>query len=367
MNYLVTGGAGFIGSHVCEQLLKRCAKVICVDNFNDYYSPSKKWLNVSKLLEDDYFTLYEDDICDYDAMRKIFEKHKIDKVIHLAARAGVRASITDPILYEEVNLLGTTNLLELSNEFKIKNFVFASSSSVYGSNKKMPFKETDYVDTPLSPYAATKKAGELLCHAYHYLYGLNISCLRFFTVYGPRGRPDMVMYKFIEKTIRGEKIDKFGKGNSMRDYTYVSDIVDGILAAVDKNYPFEIFNLGNSKPTKLNKIIKIVEKVTGKKVLINQLPKQKGDVDATYADISKAKKLLGYKPKVSIEDGIQNLYDWYSDYNAFGYDISFFNNFWYFKILKKCPRCKIKMIEKGYPKLDGKQYYKCLKCGLGDI
>ena len=308
---LVTGCAGFIGSHVCEKLVARENSVVCIDDFNDFYDPKAKKHNISGLKKSDRFALYKGDIRDFNFLKKVFKKEDIDKVIHLAARTGVRPSITDPVLYEEVNIKGTLNLLEVSKQHKIKNFVFGSSSSIYGLAKKVPFSETDDVDNMISPYAASKRAGEIMCNLYHNLYGMKITCLRFFTVYGPRGRPDMAPYKFMKLINDDHEIGMYGSGTSSRDYTFVSDIVAGIVAALDKNLEFEIINLGNSKPVKLKKFISIIEKQLGKKAEIKQLPEQQGDVPVTYANISKAKKLLGYSPKVSIKEGMKLFVKWY--------------------------------------------------------
>jgi UDP-glucuronate 4-epimerase len=310
MNILVTGGAGFIGAHVCKALLSRGDSVICIDDFNDYYDPKLKESRVKEFSEN--FKLYRADIRDFDVLKKIFSAHKIDKVAHLAARAGVRASLQNPFIYEEVNVKGTLNLLELSKD--VKNFVFASSSSVYGGNKKIPFSESDPVDNQISPYGATKKAGEVLCHCYNYLYNIPISCLRFFTVYGPSGRPDMALFKFTKAISEGKTIDVYGNGKMKRDFTYVDDVVAGILAALDNNYPFEIFNLGNSNTVELMYFISLIEGELGKKAKINFLPMQPGDVPVTYADISKAKKMLGFVPKTKIEKGVRLFIDWYKDY-----------------------------------------------------
>jgi UDP-glucuronate 4-epimerase len=311
MKILVTGCAGFIGSHVAEALLKRGDSVIGVDNLNDYYDVRFKKQNLEILKKLPGFVFYKADICDFKAMKKIFEKEKPEKVVHLAARAGVRPSIENPFIYEETNIKGTLNLLELAKEYKVKSFVSASSSSVYGNQKKIPFSETDDVDKCISPYAATKKAGELLCHAYHHLYNMKITCLRFFTVYGPRGRPDMAPYLFVESVLKGAPIKKFGGGKSRRDYTFIADIVKGVIAAVDQELEFEIINLGNNKPVELNKFISLVEELTGKKAIINPLPMQPGDVDTTYADIRKAKKLLGYHPATDFEESMRQFVEWF--------------------------------------------------------
>jgi UDP-glucuronate 4-epimerase len=308
---LVTGGAGFIGSHVCETLLNEGKKVVCIDNFNDYYSPARKRKNVEPFLPDKNFSLEKADIVDFPSMKKIFAKYKIDKIVHLAARAGVRPSMIDPFIYEETNIRGTLNLLELSKDNRIMNFVFGSSSSVYGENKKVPFSEKDNTDFSISPYAATKKAGEVLCYTYSHIYGQNVSCLRFFTVYGPRGRPDMAPYLFTQKIMKGEPITMYGDGTSKRDYTFVSDIVSGIVSALEKDFRYEIFNLGNSNTVELKKLISTIEKHTGKKAKIITKEMPKGDVPITYADISKSRKMLGYDPKTDIVEGMQSFTEWY--------------------------------------------------------
>ncbi len=308
---LVTGGAGFIGSHVCDNLLKKGKKVICLDNFNNYYSPERKKKNIAHNLQNKDFTVAKADISDYNTIKKIFEEKKPEKIIHLAARAGVRPSLENPFIYEETNIKGTLNLLELSKDLKIKNFVFGSSSSVYGTNAKVPFSEEDKTDFSISPYAATKKAGEVLCHTYSHLYGLNISCLRFFTVYGPRGRPDMAPYLFTEAIMKAKPITMYGNGTSKRDYTYVEDIVSGIVSALEKNYRYEIFNLGESQTVELRMLISVIEKNVGKKAIIIKKPMPKGDVPITYADIAKSKKMLDYAPKTGIEKGIASFVGWY--------------------------------------------------------
>ncbi len=310
---LVTGGAGFIGSHLCDTLLDKGMDVICVDNFNDYYSPERKRNNIKHNQENKDFFLEETDICEKKEIEKVFKKHNPDKIVHLAARAGVRASIKDPFIYEMTNIKGTLNLLELSKEHKIKKFVFGSSSSVYGRNKEAPFSEDHRTDFPVSPYAATKKSGELMCYTYSYLYDLNIVCLRFFTVYGPRGRPDMAPYLFTQKINKGDPLKMFGDGTSRRDYTYVGDIVKGIVSALEREIKFEIFNLGNSQTVELKELISVIEKKLGKKAEIIRVEMPKEDVPMTYADISKAKKLLNYNPKTDIDEGISKFVDWYLD------------------------------------------------------
>lgn len=307
---LVTGGAGFIGSHLCDELLRLRNNVICVDNFNDYYDPKIKEENVQNALKNPNYELHRIDITDFDAINRLINNKMPDKIIHLAAMAGVRNSIKNPQLYQKVNVEGTLNILESAKRNNIKNIICASSSSVYGNNTKIPFSETDNVDHPISPYAATKKAGELLCYTYHHLYDMNISCLRFFTVYGPRGRPDMAPYIFTKAILEGRPIQMFGDGETQRDYTYVSDIVSGMISALDLQ-GYHIINLGNNNPVKLKDFIKIIEKHSGKKATIIKKPIPQGDVMITYADISKAKKLLSYEPKVSIEDGLKIYVEWF--------------------------------------------------------
>lgn len=316
MKILVTGGAGFIGSHTISSLLAQGERVVCVDDFNDFYDPDIKEKNVRDFLNKDNFKLYRLDICDFEKLKKVFQNHKVDLILHLAARAGIRSSIRDPLLYNKVNILGTVNLLELARAQRISNFIFASSSSVYGNNKKVPFFEEDCVDNPISPYAATKRAGELACYTYHKLYNMNTLCLRFFTVYGPSGRPDMAPYKFTKLIFEGNEVPMYGDGTSSRDYTYIDDIVAGILAAIrfirSQNIPrYEIINLGNSRTTKLKYFISLIEKLVGKRAKIKKLPFQPGDVKITYADISKASRLLGYNPKTKIEDGMARFVEWY--------------------------------------------------------
>ena len=310
---LVTGGAGFIGSHLVRRLLDDNRSVICVDDFNNYYSPLTKENNIKQFLSKKNFKLYRVDIRDFNSLKGIFSSNRISRVVHLAARAGVRPSIKSPLLYEEVNLRGTMHLLELSKN--VENFIFASSSSVYGNNKKIPFSEGDNVDKAISPYAATKKAGEVMCHVYHHLYNIPISCLRFFTVYGPSGRPDMATYKFTKWIDEEKELLRFGDGRSKRDYTYVDDIIDGVVSALDKQFEYEVFNLGNSHPIELNYFISVIEEELGKRAKITKLPTQPGDVSITYADIGKSRKMLNFQPKVSIEDGIAKFVRWYKKLN----------------------------------------------------
>lgn len=317
MKTLITGGAGFIGSHLLEILLKKNESIISLDNFDDYYDPSIKKENIRGFKNHPKFKLYREDIRDFKTLENIFEKEKPDKIVHLAAKVGVRPSIENPFIYEEVNIKGTLNLLELARRYKIENFVYASSSSVYGGNKKIPFSENDPINFPISLYGATKKAAELLCYSYHHLYNLNVTCLRFFTVYGPRGRPDMAPYKFTELILEEKELPMFGDGSSQRDYTYIDDIINGIIACLDKKFGYEIINLGNSHPIFLKDFIKIIEEATGKKAKIKQLPTQSGDMTITYADISKAKKLLGYDPKIRPEEGMKRFIKWYKKKNKY--------------------------------------------------
>jgi len=309
---LVTGCAGFIGSHLTERLLAQGFEVVGVDDFNDYYDPAIKRANISQALKDKRFVLIEADVRDKKKMKKIFEKNDIKKIVHLAARAGVRASFEQAELYFSVNVLGTLNLLERAKTHNIEQFVFASSSSVYGLNKP-PFSENQAITNIISPYAASKRSGELLCQVYARNYNIPITCLRFFTVYGPRGRPDMAVYKFTDRIAKSLAIERYGKGDMRRDFTYIDDIVGGIMLALEKPFDFEIINLGNNKPVQLNRLIELIEQNLGKKADIVEKPVPKGDVPITYADISKAKRLLGWKPKTSIEEGIKRFVEWYKD------------------------------------------------------
>lgn len=309
MKIIVTGAAGFIGSHTVRELLSRGDTVVGIDNFNDYYDPAQKEKNVAEFAQNPNFKLVREDILS-DSIEEVF-KEGADLLLHLAARAGVRPSIQNPELYHQVNVEGTLKLLELCKKYDLKRVVFASSSSVYGNQTKTPFSETDFAENPISPYAATKRAAEGMCYTYTKLFGFKITCLRFFTVYGPAGRPDMAPYLFTKSIDEGAPIKKFGDGKSMRDYTFVEDIVSGILAACDNPFDYEIINLGNNKPVELNYFISVIEKLLDKKAVIEEMPKQPGDVDVTYADISKAQKLLGYSPKTSIEEGMQKFINWY--------------------------------------------------------
>ena len=312
-NVLVTGGAGFIGSHFIERLLMAGNQVICVDNFDPYYPPEVKRRNVEELQKNGLFRLEECDIRDKSAIERIFRAYRIDSIVHLAARAGVRPSIAQPVLYHDVNILGTLQLLEQCREHDIRNFVFASSSSVYGVKDRIPFREDEKLSRPVSPYAASKLSGELICYTYHTLYHIPVSCLRFFTVYGPRQRPDMAIHKFIRLIDNEKEVNLFGDGSSKRDYTYVDDIVDGILAALENPSGYDIFNLGNSDTVELTHLIAVIENQLGKKANIRYLPSQPGDVPITCADITKAGRILDYHPKVKIEEGIENTVRWYSN------------------------------------------------------
>ncbi len=310
MSYLITGGAGFIGSHLIDMLLEEGYSIICLDNFDPYYNPQLKRENIKHNLGNTNFKLVEADVRDKKALRKIFKENNIEKIVHLAAKVGVRPSIKEPLLYEDVNVRGTLNLLELCREFKVENFIFGSSSSVYGNTKKIPFSEDD-VPKPISPYGASKRSAELLCHVYSSLYSIPITCLRFFTVYGPRQRPDMAIHKFTRLIDEGKEIEMYGNGTSERDYTYIDDIVEGVLSALDKKFGFEIFNLGNSRTVELRRLISLIEEKLGKQAKNRQLPEQAGDVFITYADISKTRKLLGYEPKTGIKKGIEKFVEWY--------------------------------------------------------
>ena len=308
---LVTGGAGFIGSHLCERLLSRGDSVVCLDNFDPYYSPEVKRRNIQKALKNKRFHLIECDIRDEGKLAELFSSHDFSCVVHLAARAGVRPSIKDPHIYQDVNIGGTINLLEMCREHKIASFIFGSSSSVYGDSGKVPFSESDVLMRPISPYAASKQACELFCYTYHHLYDIHITCLRFFTVYGPRQRPDMAIHKFTRLIDGGKQIEIYGDGSSRRDYTYIDDIIDGVEAAVDKNLAFEVINLGESETIELNRLVSLIEENIGKKAKVVRMPMQPGDVPITYADISRARKLLGYEPQVKVDEGIPLFVEWY--------------------------------------------------------
>ncbi len=309
---LVTGCAGFIGSHVAEALLARGDTVIGVDNLNDYYSLDYKERNLRLLQQHSSFVFYKIDITDELTLEDVFKTHAITHITHLAARAGVRPSIKEPKLYLDTNIIGTLHLLNLAVKYKITNFVLTSSSSVYGNSTAIPFKESDSeTSRPISPYAATKKSTEALAYTFHHLYDLNVNVIRPFTVYGPRGRPDMAPWLFIEAAVNGSTIKKFGDGETRRDYTYIKDFIQGFLNAIDRSFGYEIFNLGNSSTVSLNEFIELVSYVTGKRLLFEQHPMQPGDVTITNADISKAKKLLDYNPTTTFKEGLTEFYNWY--------------------------------------------------------
>jgi UDP-glucuronate 4-epimerase len=312
-NILITGGAGFIGSHLTHRLLSEGGwQVTVVDDFNDFYDPSIKRENLSGFAGNPQFKLQEADIRDAAALERVFSEVKFDCIVHLAARAGVRPSLKEPRLYLETNVNGTLNLLELARRNGVKQFVFGSSSSVYGNNAKVPFSESDPIFNPISPYAATKAAGELICHSYAHLYDMRIICLRFFTVYGARQRPDLAIHKFAKLISSGQSIPVFGDGSSRRDYTYVDDIIAGVRAAMDyRASKYEVINLGESRTVELRELIGLLEKALGKRAEIDRQPMQPGDVPQTFADITKARALLGYNPQTQIEEGIAKFVEWF--------------------------------------------------------
>ena len=322
----ITGGAGFIGSTASERLLKEGHDIVTIDSFNNYYDPSLKEKNieiVSKVAEENgrNYKVIRGDVRDFELMNKIFDEHDFDVVIAWAANAGVRPSIEDPRYYIDVNIMGLTNLLECMRSHDVKKLVFVSSSSVYGNNKKVPFSEKDAVDNPISPYATSKKSGELICFTYHSLFNMDVHCLRYFTVYGPRQRPDLAINKFTRLMLEGKEIPMFGDGTTSRDYTYVDDIVDGTIRSM--NYllehedVYDIFNLGGSHPISLKGLIDVIAKELNVEPKINQLPMQPGDVNITYSDFSHAKEVLDYNPQVRIEEGIHNFVEWYKKENNY--------------------------------------------------
>jgi UDP-glucuronate 4-epimerase len=314
---LVTGGAGFIGSHVAEALLRRQFSISIVDNLDEFYSPAWKKANLESIRKTGPFDFFDQDICAMERVRETVAAARPDTIIHLAARAGVRPSIEHPRLYEHVNVAGTVNLLELCREFHMSRLIFGSSSSVYGEASHAPFSEDQPDLRPISPYAATKLAGEMFCYTYAHLYKLPVVALRFFTVYGPRQRPDLAIHKFVARMEAGKPIPIFGDGETGRDYTYVDDIVAGVLGALDYDFsstagaPFEICNLGNSHPVKLSELVRMLECATGKKAILQREPPQQGDVPLTWADISKAGKLFGYRPQTTLEEGLKKFVAWY--------------------------------------------------------
>jgi UDP-glucuronate 4-epimerase len=310
---LVTGHAGFIGSSLVEKLLDLGYSVVGIDNFNDYYDLKQKERNVKSFKKNKNFVEYRLDITDKKSLKSVFIDHQINSIAHLAARAGVRPSILKPELYRKVNVDGTKNLLDLTLEFKIKQFVLASSSSVYGNQEKTPFSEDDVLAKPVSPYAETKLKAEEMCLEYAKKSEMMVTVLRFFTVYGPKGRPDMAPYLFTKKILNNEPIVRFGDGSSSRDYTYIDDIVEGIVKAIEKPYQFEIINLGNNKPVKLNQFIETVEELTGKKAEVIEEPRHPADVKQTYADITKAKELLDWQPTTDLKSGLKQFIDWFKN------------------------------------------------------
>ena len=315
---LITGGAGFIGSHLTDRLLESGERVIHIDNFNDYYDPAVKKRNIENALENPSYVLCEGDLRDRGFVGDVLDTHRPDLVIHLAAMAGVRPSLENPLLYQEVNIIGTNNLLEEMNARDMKKLLFASSSSVYGDCPRVPFSESDPDIHPISPYGVTKLSGEHLCYAYHQLFGMDILCFRFFTVYGPRQRPEMAIHKFTRLIHGGERVPVYGDGTSRRDYTYIDDIIEGIMGVMRDLRGYAIFNLGESQTVPLRKLITLLEKALGKEAEVEELSEQPGDVPITYADITKARSLLGYDPQVGIEEGIKRFVRWFREGNGGG-------------------------------------------------
>ena len=307
---LVTGVAGFVGSHLVDRLLAKGYQVVGVDNFNDYYDPKIKEENLKEALKSAEFKLYRINILDFEKVLKIFKKEKPDKVLHLAARAGIRPSIMNPLLYGQVNVLGTVNLLKIAVESKIEQFIFGSSSSVYGESKQLPFTEDDPCENIISPYGASKRSAEFFVETFYRNFGLKSVILRFFTVYGPRGRPDMAPALFANAILRGKTINQFGNGSTSRDYTYIDDITEGIIKSLASKSDFEIINLGNNHPVTLSEFIATLEKIIGKRAKVVILPKQSGDVEITWADTSKAKKLLGWQAETSLKLGLEKYKQW---------------------------------------------------------
>jgi UDP-glucuronate 4-epimerase len=308
---LVTGAAGFIGSQLSERLAARGERVVGRDHFNADYDPAIKRRNLAQLQRGGSFALVEGDIRDRELVARAFREHKPAAIVHLAAMAGVRPSLQDPVLYHDVNCTGTAVLLQAAHEAGISRFVFGSSSSVYGGNEKVPFHEDDDVSGPVSPYAATKRANELSCHVFSHLYGMDIACLRFFTVYGPRQRPEMAIHKFVRLLERGEKLPLYGDGRSERDYTYVDDILDGVVKALDRSKGFRIYNLGESRTVSLKQLVAAIGRATGKEPGVEWQPAQPGDVPRTFADIGRARAELGYDPRVALEEGLRRFVEWY--------------------------------------------------------
>jgi UDP-glucuronate 4-epimerase len=307
---LVTGGAGFIGSNLCRSLLERGYRVVCVDNFDDTYDPALKEQHVEGIVPDPNFSLERADVRDMDSMRTIAESEKPAYIVHLAAKADTRNAVEVPHIYTSINIDGTINIFELAKEYGVENLVFASSSSVYGNTEEMPWREDQTADRPLSPYGATKRADELMGYSYHHNFGLNITALRYFNAYGENNRPNMVPYIWGMKMLKGEEIEISGDGSRRRDYTYIGDIVEGTIRAMEKPLGFEVFNLGNSEPVSLKELLSVFEKVTGIKANVKSRPSSKASVEATYADVSKAKEILGWEPTTTIEEGITKLVTW---------------------------------------------------------
>lgn len=314
MNVLITGAAGFIGFSVARALLARGDTVFGIDILSDYYDPALKQSRLDVLNENENFTHFNVDITDYEALEEIAKNNKIDRILHLAAQAGVRYSIENPFSYQELNNKGTLNMLEIARHYNVEHFISASSSSVYGANEEKPFKETHDVSKPMSLYAATKRNGELMCYTYNSLYNIKCRCLRFFTVYGPWGRPDMALFLFAKKIIDGEEIPVFNEGKMRRDFTYIDDIVQGVLASIDCDFEYEIFNLAGGRVVELLDYIKALEKALGKEAKMNLMPMQPGDVPESNADISKAKEMLKYEPTMNVEEGVQRFVDWFKEY-----------------------------------------------------
>ncbi len=311
VRYLVTGGAGFIGSHLVDRLLARGDHVVCVDDFNDFYDPAEKRANVAPHLGSPAFDLVEADIRDRERIHAVVADARPSVIVHLAARAGVRPSLAAPALYEATNVGGTLSLLEAARRAGVPKLVFGSSSSVYGLNASIPFREDDPLLRPASPYAATKIAGEAFCHTYAHLYGLQVACLRFFTVYGPRQRPDLAIRRFASRILRGQPIEVYGDGSASRDHTHVDDIVAGVIAAIDRDAPGHvIYNLGNASPLRLDALIRALEEATGRAAIVERRPDQPGDVLATYADVERASAVLGYAPRVDLADGLRDFVEW---------------------------------------------------------
>jgi len=319
MTILVTGSAGFIGFHVARELLEEGEKVVGLDSVNDYYSQDLKWDRNSILEEYDDFDFYHQDLCDLKKMKELFEEKDIEKICHLAAQAGVRYSVENPHAYERSNLKGFTNVLEMARLNEVENLVYASSSSVYGGNEEIPYAVGDYVNEPVSYYAATKVANEVMAHSYNHLYDIPCTGLRFFTVYGPWGRPDMAMFKFTDRIVDGRPIEVYNYGDMKRDFTYIDDIVEGVITSLEKRYDYEIFNLGNNTPVELMDFIEMLEDALGIEAEKEMKPMQPGDMKVTYADISGSKEKLGFEPETDLREGIGKFVDWYKDY--YGVDI----------------------------------------------